>query len=99
MFKQVIENTELQEIVARLRQEISSLKAAKSEDSFASVQSSDPSTASTDTRDNTNEISNHANMPSRTTEGNESRLISQVLEQVMSISAYAQVITFLFSSF
>lgn len=85
MFKQVTENAELQEIVAQLRKENSSLKAAKSEDSFASVQSSDPSTASTDTRDNTNEISNNANMPSRTTEGNESRLISQVLEQVKSI--------------
>lgn len=83
MFKQVTENAELRELVAQFRQEISSLKVAKSEDSFASVQSSEPSTASTDTRDNTNEISNHANMPSsRTTEGNDSGLISQVLKQV-----------------
>ena len=79
-----------------MRQEISSLKAAKSEDSFASVQSSEPSTASTDTKDNTNELSNHANVSSRTTEGNESGLISQVLKQVKSICPY--VITFLYSS-
>ena len=84
MFKQVTENAELRETVGQLRQEISSLnlKAAKSEDSFASVQSSEPSTASTDTRDNTNELSNHANVSSRTTEGNESGSISQVLKQV-----------------
>nr|CAB3487087.1 unnamed protein product [Digitaria exilis] len=86
----VTENAELQEIVAQLRKENSSLKAAKSEDSFASVQSSDPSTASTDTRDNTNEISNNTNMPSRTTEGNESRLISQVLEQASEIESLKQ---------
>ncbi|CAL5032036.1 unnamed protein product [Urochloa decumbens] len=86
----VTENVELQETVAQLRQEISSMKAAKSEDSFASVQSSEPSTASTDTRDNTNEISNHANMPSRTTEGNESGLISQVLKQASEIESLKQ---------
>ncbi|RCV33689.1 hypothetical protein SETIT_7G102100v2 [Setaria italica] len=86
----VTENAELRETVAQLRQEISSLKAAKSEDSFASVQSSEPSTASTDTRDNTNEISNHANMPSRTTEGNESGLISQVLKQASEIESLKQ---------
>jgi len=96
LFKQVTENAELRETVGQLRQEISSLKAAKSEDSFASVQSSEPSTASTDTKDNTNELSNHANVSSRTTEGNESGLISQVLKQVKSICPY--VITFLYSS-
>ncbi|CAL5027435.1 unnamed protein product [Urochloa decumbens] len=85
----VTENVELRETVAQLRQEISSMKAAKSEDSFASVQSSEPSTASTDTGDNTNEISNHANMPSRT-EGNESGLISQVLKQASEIESLKQ---------
>ncbi|OEL25558.1 Kinesin-like protein KIN-7E, chloroplastic [Dichanthelium oligosanthes] len=86
----VTENAELQETVAQLRQEISSLKAAKSEDSFASVQSSEPSTASTDTRDSTNDISNHTNMPSRTTEGNESGLFSQVLKQASEIESLKQ---------
>lgn len=86
LFTQVTENAELQETVARLRQEISNLsKAANSEDSFASVQSSEPSTASTDTRDQTNEISKHTNMPTRTTDLNESEFISQVLKQVKII--------------
>ncbi|CAN6275714.1 unnamed protein product [Urochloa humidicola] len=84
----VTENVELQETVAQLRQEINSMKVAKSEDSFASVQSSEPSTASTDTRDNTNEISNHAT--SRRTEGNESGLISQVLKQPSEIESLKQ---------
>ncbi|XP_066347281.1 kinesin-like protein KIN-7E, chloroplastic isoform X1 [Miscanthus floridulus] len=87
----VTENAELQETVARLRQEISNLsKAAKSEDSFASVQSSEPSTASTDTRDQANEVSSHANMPSRTTDLNESGFISQVLKQASEIESLKQ---------
>ena len=71
-------------------------KATKSEDSFASVQSSEPSTASTDTRDQANEVSSHANMPSRTTDLNESGFISQVLKQVKDIMPL--IVTFLFSS-
>lgn len=90
----VTENTELQETVARLRQEILNLsKSAKSEDSFASVQSvqsSEPSTASTDTGDQANEISNHANMPSRTTDENDTGLISQVLKQASEIESLKQ---------
>ncbi|XP_062184780.1 kinesin-like protein KIN-7E, chloroplastic [Phragmites australis] len=85
------ENAELRETVAQLRQEISSLlKAARSEDSFASLQSSEPSTTSTDPRDQANEISNHANIPSKTTGENESALISQVLMQASEIENLKQ---------
>ncbi|KAJ1271065.1 hypothetical protein BS78_06G100400 [Paspalum vaginatum] len=90
----VTENAELQETVERLRQEISNLlKAAKSEDSFASVQSvqsSEPSTASTDARDQANEIPNHANMPARTPDKNETGLIHQVLKQASDIESLKQ---------
>ncbi|WVZ85720.1 hypothetical protein U9M48_032610 [Paspalum notatum var. saurae] len=87
----VTENAELQETVARLRQEISNLlKAAKSEDSFASVQSSEPSTASTDDRDQANEIPNHANMPARTPDEDETGLIHQVLKQASDIESLKQ---------
>jgi centromeric protein E len=67
-----------------LRQEISNLlKAARSEDSFVSMQSSEPSRTSNDPKDQPNEVSNHSNVPSRTAEANESGLMSQVLMQVM----------------
>jgi hypothetical protein len=40
---------------------------------------------SNDPKDQPYEVSNHSNAPSRTTEANESGLISQVLEQVKNI--------------
>ncbi|KAL6650591.1 hypothetical protein ACP70R_009516 [Stipagrostis hirtigluma subsp. patula] len=84
------ENAQLQETVALMRQEISNLKASRSEDSFASVQSSEPSTTSTDPRDQANEVSNHANMPSKTAGENESALMSQVLMQASEIENLKQ---------
>jgi hypothetical protein len=47
---------------------------------------------SNDPKDQPYEVSNHSNVPSRTTEANESGLISQVLEQVKNY-----FIIFLFS--
>ncbi|KAL6885877.1 hypothetical protein ACP4OV_010138 [Aristida adscensionis] len=80
------ENAELQETVTQLRGEMGKLlKAARSEDSFASVQSSEPSMTSSDPSDQANEASNHANMPSITTEANESELMSRVLMQASEI--------------
>uniref|UniRef100_A0A0A9CY47 Uncharacterized protein n=1 Tax=Arundo donax TaxID=35708 RepID=A0A0A9CY47_ARUDO len=87
----VTENVELQETVAQLRQEISSLlKAARSEDRFVSMQSSEPSMTSNDPRNQANEVSNHSNAPSRTTEENESALMSQVLMQASEIENLKQ---------
>ncbi|XP_062225681.1 kinesin-like protein KIN-7E, chloroplastic isoform X2 [Phragmites australis] len=87
----VTENVKLQETVAQLRQEISNLlKAARSKDSFVSMQSSEPSMTSNDPRDQANEVSNHSHVPSRTTEENESVLISQVLTQASEIENLKQ---------
>uniref|UniRef100_J3LY15 Kinesin motor domain-containing protein n=2 Tax=Oryza brachyantha TaxID=4533 RepID=J3LY15_ORYBR len=79
----VSENAELKESVAQLRQEIDNLlKTAKSEDNVASMQSSEPSTTSSNPRD----LTSHANMSSRTTEDHiESPLKSQVLMQAVEI--------------
>ncbi|KAL5215542.1 hypothetical protein ABZP36_006943 [Zizania latifolia] len=80
----VSENAELKETVSQLRQEIDNLlKAARSEDNMASTHSTEPSTTSSNPRD---EVSSHANMPSRTTEEHkESPLKSQVLMQAAEI--------------
>ncbi|TVU14470.1 hypothetical protein EJB05_37940, partial [Eragrostis curvula] len=87
----VTENVELQETVAQLRQEISNLlKAARSEDSFVSMQSSEPSMTSNDPRDQANEVSNNSNVSSRKPEENESTLISQVLMQASEIENLKQ---------
>ncbi|KAK3144734.1 hypothetical protein QOZ80_4AG0317110 [Eleusine coracana subsp. coracana] len=87
----VAENVELQETVAQLRQEISNLlKAARSEDSFVSMQSSEPSMTSNDPRDQPNEVTNDSNVRSRATEANESGLLSQVLMQASEIENLKQ---------
>ncbi|KAG8064543.1 hypothetical protein GUJ93_ZPchr0004g40062 [Zizania palustris] len=82
--EKVSENSELKETVAQLRQEINNLlKIVRREDNMASMQSSEPSTTSSNPR---NEVSSHANMPSRTTEEHkESPLKSQVLTQAAEI--------------
>ncbi|GJN27586.1 hypothetical protein PR202_gb15618 [Eleusine coracana subsp. coracana] len=87
----VAENVELQKTVEQLRQEISNLlKAARSEDSFVSMPSSEPSMTSNDPKDQSNEVTNDSNVPSRATEANESGLISQVLMQASEIENLKQ---------
>ncbi|KAF2934071.1 kinesin-like protein KIN-7E, chloroplastic isoform X1 [Oryza sativa Japonica Group] len=83
----VSENAELVETVAQLRQEIDNLlKTAKNEDNVASMQSSEPSSTSSNPRDLANEVASHSKMPSRTTEDHtESPLKSQVLLQAAEI--------------
>uniref|UniRef100_A0A0E0DEG1 Kinesin motor domain-containing protein n=1 Tax=Oryza meridionalis TaxID=40149 RepID=A0A0E0DEG1_9ORYZ len=83
----VSENAELVETVAQLRQEIDNLlKTAKNEDSVVSIQSSEPSSTSSNPRDLANEVASHSKMPSRTTEDyTESPLKSQVLRQAAEI--------------
>ncbi|KAB8095383.1 hypothetical protein EE612_023413 [Oryza sativa] len=84
---EVSENAELVETVAQLRQEIDNLlKTAKNEDNVASMQSSEPSSTSSNPRDLANEVASHSKMPSRTTEDHtESPLKSQVLLQAAEI--------------
>uniref|UniRef100_A0A0D9W547 Kinesin motor domain-containing protein n=1 Tax=Leersia perrieri TaxID=77586 RepID=A0A0D9W547_9ORYZ len=83
----VTENAELKETIAQLRQEIDNqFKSANSEDNVASMQSSEPSTTSSNPRDLANEVASHANVPSRATDDHtESLLKSQVLVQAAEI--------------
>ncbi|KAM0916725.1 hypothetical protein ACQ4PT_010058 [Festuca glaucescens] len=85
----VSENAELQEAVVQLRRENSNLlKAFRSE---SATQFSEPSTARSDSRDQADEFSSHANIPSRTVEDNrESPLKSQVLMQAAEIENLKQ---------
>uniref|UniRef100_A0ACD5URV3 Uncharacterized protein n=1 Tax=Avena sativa TaxID=4498 RepID=A0ACD5URV3_AVESA len=88
----VSENAELQDAVAQLRREISNLlKASRSEYSVAATQFSEPSTARSDLRDQADEFSSHADIPSRIAEeSKESPLKSQVLMQVAEIENLKQ---------